>query len=120
MMTCYCKKLIYFTKISRGWKKLVKYITYFQFVFKSFRTDYVTWNGPDHENRRGPNKSIAKGPNMSLRSGPSGLANGPNPALRKGPSGKSNGPSASHVVGAMSNNGSVQRPQGLPVMVSVM
>ena len=57
---------------------------------------------------------------MSLRSGPSGLANGPNPALRKGPSGKSNGPSANHLVGSMANAGAVQRPQGLPVMVSVM
>merc|ERR1719422_2570174 len=83
-------------------------------------TDYVTWNGPDHDNRKGPNKSIAKGPNMSLRSGPSGLANGPNPALRKGPSGKSNGPSANHLVGSMTNTGAVPRPQGLPVMVSVM
>ena len=57
---------------------------------------------------------------MSLRSGPSGLANGPNPALRKGPSGKSNGPSANHLVGSMTNTGAVPRPQGLPVMVSVM
>ena len=89
-------------------------------IFISKRTDYVTWNGPDHDNRKGPNKSIAKGPNMSLRSGPSGLANGPNPALRKGPSGKSNGPSANHLVGSMANAGAVPRPQGLPVMVSVM
>lgn len=57
---------------------------------------------------------------MSLRAGPGGLANGPNPALRKGPSGKSNGPSTNHAVGSIHNTGAVPRPQGLPVMVSVM
>merc|ERR550532_1524261 len=83
-------------------------------------TDYVTWNGPDHDNRKGPNKSMAKGPNMSLRAGPSGLAKGPNPALRKGPSGLSHGPGAHLSNGTMKNTNSVPRPQGLPVMVSVM
>merc|ERR1711894_706093 len=84
-------------------------------------TDYVTWNGPDHDNRKGPNKSIAKGPNASNRCGPSGLANGPNPALRKGPAGKSNGPNGNLSNGALKEYvNSVPRPQGLPVMVSVM
>lgn len=50
-----------------------------------YRTDYVTWNGPDPELRSGANKSIARGPNPALRSGTSGSANGPNRSLCKGP-----------------------------------
>ena len=62
-----------------------------------YRTDYVTWNGPDPDLRRGTNRSLAKGPNAQLRRGASGGANGsrvvgssriargPNPNLRKGP-----------------------------------
>merc|ERR1712226_725967 len=83
-------------------------------------TDYVTWNGPDHDNRKGPNKSMAKGPNMSLRAGPSGLAKGPNPALRKGPSGLSHGPGAHLSNGTMKDSNAIPRPQGLPPMVTVM
>ena len=56
-----------------------------------FRTDYVTWNGPNPELRKGANRSVAKGPNPELLNGPSGGAKGPSSANRKGPQGLAKG-----------------------------
>ena len=56
-----------------------------------FRTDYVTWNGPNPELKKGANRSGAKGPNPEFHKGPSGGAKGPSSANRKGPQGLAKG-----------------------------
>ena len=62
-------------------------------IMFTFRTDYVTWNGPNASLRKGANASVAKGPNPANRRGPSGSAGakGPNPENRKGPQGLAKG-----------------------------
>lgn len=50
-----------------------------------FRTDYVTWNGPDPDIRKGPSK-LAKGPSNKNKLGGS-IAKGPNSSNHKGPKG---------------------------------
>jgi hypothetical protein len=47
--------------------------------------DYVTWQGPNSENRAGSIRSLARGPDISLRQGKTYLACGANKSLSLGP-----------------------------------
>ena len=58
---------------------------FIQLIKLHFRTDYVTWNGPDPDIRKGPSK-LAKGPSNKNKLGGS-IAKGPNSSNQKGPKG---------------------------------